>query len=194
MYIDNKLLAVALGSVLLGGGAVAAYNAVKSEPVPAPPMVSATTAASAPPAAATPDVARELAPLALAAGPHVDYAPILSVKPVTRTSAQYASVIGVEPVNRDSSQQRPREVCDDVPVTQRLPERDGNVGGTVVGAVIGGLLGNQVGRGDGRKAATVAGAAAGGYIGNRVDRNHVGGRVVQTTERQCRTVMDTVPS
>ena len=76
----------------------------------------------------------------------------------------------------------------------RLPERDGNVGGTVAGALIGGLVGNQVGDGNGRKAATVAGAAAGGYIGNRVDRNHVGGKAVTRTERQCRTVSEATSS
>jgi uncharacterized protein YcfJ len=88
----------------------------------------------------------------------------------------------------------PREICEDVTVEERLPERDGNVGGTVAGAVIGGLIGNQIGDGNGRKAATAAGAAAGGYIGNRVDRRHQGGQVVARTERQCRTVTDTATS
>ncbi|MCF5953258.1 glycine zipper 2TM domain-containing protein, partial [Xanthomonas perforans] len=77
--------------------------------------------------------------------------------------------------------------CRDVVVQERLPERDGNVGGTVAGAVIGGLIGNQVGGGNGRKLATAAGAVGGGFIGNRIDRNHVGGRVVDRTERQCHT-------
>ena len=66
--------------------------------------------------------------------------------------------------------------------------RDGNVGGTVAGALIGGLVGNQVGGGNGKKAATLGGAVAGGFIGNRVDRNHVGGQVVNRTDRRCRTV------
>ena len=79
-------------------------------------------------------------------------------------------------------------------VQERLPERDGNVGGTVVGAVVGGLLGNQVGKGDGRKLATVAGAVAGGAIGNRVDKNHVGGQMVNKTERQCHTEQATSES
>ena len=73
--------------------------------------------------------------------------------------------------------------------------RDGlDVGGTVAGAVIGGLIGNQVGGGNGKKAATAAGAVAGGYVGNRVDRNHVGGRVVERVETNCRTVTDTSES
>ena len=75
-----------------------------------------------------------------------------------------------------------------------MPERDGNVGGTVAGTIIGGLVGNQVGGGNGRKAATVAGAVAGGMIGNRVDRNHVGGQVVNRTDRRCRTVSNTSTS
>jgi len=82
----------------------------------------------------------------------------------------------------------PREVCNDVVVQERLPERDGNVGGTVAGAVIGGLIGNQVGGGNGRKLATVAGAVGGGFAGREIDRRHVGGQVVNRTQRQCHTV------
>jgi len=72
-----------------------------------------------------------------------------------------------------------------------MPERDGNVGGTVAGAVIGGLVGNQIGSGKGKTLATAGGAVAGGFIGNRVDRNHVGGQVVNRTERQCHTSTST---
>src|SRR3546814_1770141 len=46
----------------------------------------------------------------------------------------------------------------------------------------------------GKKVATAAGAVAGGYVGNRVDRKHVGGQVVNRTERQCHTVTDTSES
>lgn len=185
MYIDNKVLAVALGSLLVGGGAVAAYQSLQSGPERA--ATDATIAAQ--PVSTT---GAEVAPMNLAAGADDVFAPIVSVKPVTGKQARYASVLDVDPVTRNVAQQQPRQVCEDVPVTQRLPERDGNVGGTVAGVIIGGLVGNQIGGGDGRKVATAAGAAAGGYIGNRVDRRHVGGQVVQTTERQCRTVTDTV--
>ena len=71
--------------------------------------------------------------------------------------------------------------------TRTLGELAAHVGGTVVGAVVGGLLGNQVGGGNGKKAATAAGAVAGGFIGNQIDKRHVGGRVVNRTERQCHT-------
>ncbi|MDR1074931.1 MAG: glycine zipper 2TM domain-containing protein [Xanthomonadaceae bacterium] len=100
---------------------------------------------------------------------------------------QYAIVISSEPIRETSTTAVPKEVCQDVQVQERLPERDGNVGGTVAGAVIGGLLGNQIGRGSGKKAATAAGAVVGGVVGNRVDRQHEGGRVVTRTERQCHT-------
>jgi uncharacterized protein YcfJ len=79
-------------------------------------------------------------------------------------------------------------------VQERLPERDGNVGGTVAGAVIGGLIGNQVGDGNGRKLATVAGAVGGGFAGREIDKRHVGGKVVNRTERQCRTVSSSATS
>lgn len=86
-----------------------------------------------------------------------------------------------------------RVVCEDVEV-QRAGGDPNRVAGTAAGAVIGGLVGNQVGGGNGRKLATAAGATAGGFIGNRVDRNHVGGRVVERVDRQCRTVQDSSQS
>ena len=188
MYIDNKILAVALGSLLVGGGAVAAYNSLQSAPTP----TTTNSMVGAQPSLLNGD--GEVAPLNLTAGSDMAFAPIVSVKPVTSKQARYATVLDVDPVSKTVAQQKPRQECRDVPVAQRMPERDGNVGGTVAGAIIGGLVGNQIGGGDGRKVATAAGAAAGGYIGNRVDRRHVGGRVVQTTERQCHTVSDTVNS
>jgi uncharacterized protein YcfJ len=128
------------------------------------------------------------------AGGRLEYADVIAAEPVFEKEALYATVIGTEPVRETVTGSAPREVCEDVAVQERLPERDGNVGGTVAGALIGGLVGNQVGDGNGRKAATVAGAAAGGYIGNRVDRKHQGGQVVTRTERQCRTVSEATSS
>jgi uncharacterized protein YcfJ len=117
----------------------------------------------------------------------LQYASVVKADPITSSEKLYATVIGTEAVRETTHTSTPREVCEDVVVQERLPERDGNVGGTVAGAVIGGLLGNQVGSGNGKKAATVAGAVAGGAIGNQVDKRHVGGRVVNRTERQCHT-------
>ncbi|WP_277420113.1 glycine zipper 2TM domain-containing protein [Xanthomonas sp.] len=124
----------------------------------------------------------------------LEYADVVKIDPITQKEERYATVIGTEALRETSTTTTPREVCQDVVVQERLPERDGNVGGTVAGAVIGGLLGNQVGGGNGRKAATAAGAVAGGFVGNRVDRNHVGGRVVNRTERQCHTENSTAES
>lgn len=192
--MDKNILAVALGSMLLGGVAVAAYNSLgRDEPAqfqPVRPAAAATTQLDA--AAST---QASIQPAALApAQPRLEYADVVDVDPVTRKVPLYASVIGTEPVRETASTSVPREVCEDVVVQERMPERDGNVGGTVAGAIIGGLVGNQVGGGNGRKAATAAGAVAGGFIGNRVDRRHVGGQVVSRTDRQCRTVMDTSQS
>lgn len=102
---------------------------------------------------------------------------------------EFATVTRVRPVIEQIS--TPRKDCEQVTVSKRQPERDGNVGGTVVGALVGGALGNQVGRGNGRKAATVAGAVAGGVVGHEIDKNHQGGRVTTTTETRCRNVTDT---
>lgn len=119
------------------------------------------------------------------AAPVVAYADVLEVKPVTREQSQYATVIGNKAISESSTV--PKEVCADVTVEERQPERDGNVGGTVAGAVVGGALGNQVGKGDGRKLATVAGAVIGGLAGREIDKRHEGGKVVTRTEQQCHT-------
>jgi uncharacterized protein YcfJ len=124
----------------------------------------------------------------------LEYATVLDVKPVNERQQQYAQVIGTDAVRETSTSSTPREVCYDVVVQERLPVRDGNVGGTVAGAIIGGLVGNQIGGGNGRKLATAGGAVAGGVIGNRVDRNHVGGQVVNRTQRECHTTTSTSQS
>lgn len=190
--MNNNTLAIALASLLIGGVATAAYinntrpaapDAAASESDLAQPMSSAMVAE---------DRLHDDADIPVAG--KLEYAEVIAVEPLTSSEKRYATVIGTEPVRETIAGTAPREVCEDVTVQDRLPERDGNVGGTVAGALIGGLVGNQVGDGDGRKAATVAGAAAGGYIGNRVDRKHVGGKVVTRTERQCRTVSEATSS
>ena len=101
-------------------------------------------------------------PTARSTDSSLEYADVVNVKELTEKKPLYATVIGSEPVRETSTTSTPREVCEDVVVQERAPERDGNVGGTVAGAVIGGLVGNQVGGGSGKKAATAAGAVAGG--------------------------------
>ncbi|SFK65923.1 glycine zipper 2TM domain-containing protein [Lysobacter sp. cf310] len=189
--MNKNMLAVALASLLVGGVAVAAFQSFRGNGTPAP--ATALTSADAAAVGAEGDIAPNGA-IATTAKPEVDYADVVNVKPINQKEKLYATVIGTDPVRETSTASTPREVCEDVVVQERLPERDGNVGGTVAGALIGGLIGNQVGGGNGKKAATVAGAAAGGYIGNRVDRNHVGGKVVNRTERQCHTVSETSQS
>ncbi|QWF19019.1 glycine zipper 2TM domain-containing protein [Lysobacter capsici] len=194
--MNKNLIAVAIASLLVGGVAVAAFQSFRGNDaataqaglVPAPnaqlPINGATAEGD--------NIAANGAINAPA--PQVEYADVVNVKPINQKEKLYATVIGTDPVRETNTVSTPREVCNDVVVQERLPERDGNVGGTVAGAVIGGLLGNQVGGGNGKKAATAAGAVAGGFIGNRVDRNHVGGRVVNRTERQCHTVSDSSQS
>ncbi len=181
--MNKNMLAVALASLLVGGVAVAAYQSFTG------PRPDASVAAVAP---ATTLAAPTGADAAADAGiERLAYAEVLEVAPVTKKQALYATVLGTDPIRETSTVSTPREVCEDVVVQERLPERDGNVGGTVAGALIGGLVGNQIGGGNGKKAATAAGAVAGGFVGNRVDRNHVGGQVAQRVERECRTTTDT---
>jgi len=119
------------------------------------------------------------------AGPVVAYADVTNVKPVTVKEPLYGTVTKSEELTKTTSV--PKEVCEDVLVEERLPEKDGNVGGTVAGAAVGGVLGNQVGKGDGRKAATLAGAVIGGLVGNKIDKSKENGKIVTRSERQCHT-------
>lgn len=183
--MNKNLIAVALASLLVGGVAVAAYQSFQGD--------SEDNALLNPSDA---DLAAgldgDLAADGSIAG--IEYADVVDVEPVKEKQELYATVIGTDPVRETSTTSTPRQVCEDVVVQERLPERDGNVGGTIAGALIGGALGNQVGGGSGKKAATVAGAVAGGYVGNTVDKRHVGGRVVERVETNCRTVSDTSQS
>lgn len=182
--MDKNIIAVAIASMLVGGVAVAAYDSFRTP--------SGDVAPRAPDAAVLPGTAFDAERSNLIDPqvdmPRMEYAEVVEVDPVREQRPLYAAVIATDPVRETSTTSVPREVCEDIVVQDRMPERDGNVGGTVAGALIGGLVGNQVGGGNGRKVATAAGAVAGGMIGNRVDRNHVGGRVVSRTDRQCRTV------
>ncbi|HSD16859.1 MAG TPA: glycine zipper 2TM domain-containing protein [Thermomonas sp.] len=175
--MKNNTLAIALGALLVGGVATAGFMNNNDRGSGQPTAVDDVGLAVDGPAQ------RGLA-----------YADVVDVQPVIERAERYATVIGTDPVRESSSTTTPQQVCEDVAVQERLPERDGNVGGTVAGTLIGGLVGNQIGGGNGKKAATAAGAVAGGFIGNRVDRNHVGGQVVNRVDRRCRTVNNTSTS
>ena len=185
--MKNNTLAIALAALLVGGVATAAFMNNRA------PRADAQVADAASPSALGAG-ADQAADNAIPASGRVEYADVVRVEPITEKERLYAQVIGTEPVRETSTTSTPREVCNDVAVQERLPERDGNVGGTVAGAVIGGLIGSQVGKGDGRKLATVAGAVGGGFAGREIDKRHVGGQVVNRTERQCHTETSTSQS
>ncbi len=189
--MNSNTLVIAITSLLVGGVATAAY--INNSPAQTDTPAYRTDLAQPSSNSMIADD-RRIDDGSIPAGGKLEYADVVAVEPLTKTEPMYATVIGTDPVRETVTGSAPREVCNDVVVQDRLPERDGNVGGTVAGVLIGGLVGNQVGDGNGRKAATAAGAAAGGYIGNRVDRNHVGGKVVSRTERQCRTVSESTSS
>jgi len=182
--MKSNTLAIALASLLVGGVAVGAYHS-RDKAVQAP--VATDAGASIEAGADSTD--GDAIPAA-----KLDYAQVTRVAPISEKEQLYATVIGSEAVRETTTSSTPREVCEDVVVQERLPERDGNKGGAIAGAVIGGLVGNQVGSGNGRKLATVAGAVGGGFAGREIDRRHVGGRVVERVDRQCRTVNDSSQS
>ena len=168
MKSNTTTILVAVGALLVGGVATAAFlKGGDKSPTAQDGLVTAADGALVADDAAATDNQLPVGTL--------QYAEVVKAEPITSSEKLYATVIGTEPVRETTTTSTPREVCEDVVVQERLPERDGNAGGTVAGAVIGGLLGNQVGGGSGKKAATVAGAVAGGVIGNQVDKRHVGG-------------------
>jgi uncharacterized protein YcfJ len=108
-----------------------------------------------------------------ALNPQPEFADVLAVKPVTETT------------------KTPKQVCNDVVVSQKAPVKDPNrIAGTAIGAVAGGLLGHQIGGGSGRDLATIGGAAAGGYAGNQVQKNMQEKDTVSRTETRCKTVYE----
>lgn len=184
--MNKNTIAIAIAALLVGGVSVAAFQHARSPDtaVTGAPMTTEQLASNGDLPAGN----------QIPADGRANYADVVNVKPITEKQELYATVIGSDPVRETTTSSSPREVCNDVVVQERQPERDGNVGGTVAGALIGGLVGNQVGKGNGRKLATVAGAVGGGFAGREVDRRHVGGRVVNRTERQCHTVSDSSQS
>ncbi|MGG6461545.1 glycine zipper 2TM domain-containing protein [Solilutibacter silvestris] len=200
MNIDNKLLGVGLGALLVGGGAVAAYHAATSQPS-APVTAAAATAQPQTPAA-TPTMQPTAADSASdavhgqaannATNAAADYAPITNVHQVSSKATKYATVLDVTPVNDKIAQTTPRQECKDVVVTEKAPTKDPhNITGSAIGAVVGGLVGHQVGGGKGRDLATVAGAVGGGIAGNRIQNRRHENATVQRTDHQCTTVNDT---
>ncbi len=117
--------------------------------------------------------------------PTVAYADVVDVKPVTVAQKVLGTVTDTRELVETSTESQ--QVCQDVVVQERLPERDGNKGGAVIGAVVGGLLGNQVGGGNGKTLATVAGAVGGGFAGREIDSRSENGKIVNRTEQQCHT-------
>lgn len=189
--MNKNTIAIAIAALLVGGVSVAAFQHARS-----PKTADAVVPVAAGEQTADATLAADAAALdnSIASAPQAAWADVVDVKPVTQKEKLYATVIGTDPIRETTTSSTPREVCNDVVVQERLPERDGNVGGTVVGAVVGGLIGNQVGKGNGRKLATVAGAVGGGFAGREIDKRHVGGQVVNRTERQCQTVSESSQS
>ena len=75
------------------------------------------------------------------------YADVVSSTPIIEKEPIYGDVVSSNAVTEMRTGSR--QVCEDVAVEKRRPERFGDKDGMVVGAVVGGLVGNQVGGGDG---------------------------------------------
>ena len=131
----NNTIAVAVAALLVGGVATAGYmnSRSHSNTTPVPQAVPVAAQLPAPTTATASAPATMAAPLATG----LIYADVLDVKPINAREPLYASVIGSEPIRESNTVNTPQQECRDVVVQERLPERDGNVGGTVAGALIG---------------------------------------------------------
>ena len=178
-----RLLAIAISSILAATSLSSCNRAAPPPAAGSQPEGSFVTASDQGAASVNAAPAVAPAPVAADAALSLGYADVTNVEPVSESQRRYGTVVAVTPVTRESTE--PKQVCNDVTVQERQPERDGNTGGTVIGAVVGGLLGHQIGKGNGRTAATVAGAVAGGYAGHAIDEHHQGGQIVTRTEQQC---------
>ena len=78
-------------------------------------------------------------------GTRGDYAQVTEVSPVMEKQEAFAQVISATPVSDVVSV--PRQLCNDVAVQRRLPERDGNAGGAIAGGPGGGPPGGGAGIG-----------------------------------------------
>lgn len=187
--MKGNTLAIALAALLVGGVAVGAYHNSRDKAAQQPVATDAQASPALDAGEGVDGAVGDAIP-----SPQLDYAQVTRVAPILEKEQLYATVIGSEAVRETTTSTTPREVCEDVVVQERLPERDGNIGGTVAGAVIGGIVGSNVGSGKGRRAATAAGAVAGGVIGNKIDKKYERGQVVERVDRQCRTVNDSSQS
>jgi uncharacterized protein YcfJ len=119
-------------------------------------------------------------------------APLEAQPQADSPTRQFAQVVAVQPITRSSTTESPHQVCEDVQVVHQEPYQDKHqVGGAVVGGVVGGLLGHQIGGGKGKTLATVGGVAAGALAGHEVQKQHQKNNgTYTTTENRCRTVVD----
>mgnify|MGYP006195228305 CR=1 FL=1 len=123
--MNKNLIAVALASLLVGGVAVAAYQSFQGD--------APDNALANPDAPAFVGAEGDFATDGSIQG--IEYADVVEVEPVTEKRELFATVVSSDPVRSTSTTSTPRQVCEDVVVQERLPERDGNVGGTVAGQI-----------------------------------------------------------
>src|SRR4249919_437631 len=132
----NRLLAITISSLLaataLSSCSRAPEQAANNQPQGAILTPSDQGAAGVNTDAQLPPQDMPAAP----AAPTLAYADVTQVQPVTERERVYGTVIASTPVTTETS--TPKQVCADVTVQEREPERDGNTGGTVIGAVVGG--------------------------------------------------------
>jgi uncharacterized protein YcfJ len=158
-------------------------QAAEQPAAPATDVAQLDTPTEQTPASPAPEEAQTADSSAQDAAP----APAPVVEKPVRAEPKYARVVSVEPQKRTVTE--PREVCQDVQVTQQAPVRDEHrIAGTVIGGVLGAVVGNQIGSGKGRKIAKVAGAVGGAYAGNKVQEHIQNSNTVTTTEKKCETV------
>ena len=117
--MNKNLIAVALASLLVGGVAVAAYQSFQGD--------APDNALANPDAPAFVGAEGDFATDGSIQG--IEYADVVEVEPVTEKRELFATVVSSDPVRSTSTTSTPRQVCEEVVVQERLPEREGHPGG-----------------------------------------------------------------
>ena len=122
MKSNTTTILIAVGALLFGGVATAAY--MNSRGTPADAVAAAPVETASLQASATDTALDDAAPLDNQIEPAaLQYAQVTKVAPITNKDKVYATVIGSEPVRETTTTSVPHEVCEDVVVEGQAMRR-----------------------------------------------------------------------
>jgi len=105
------------------------------------------------------------------------------------TNYEYAQVVNVQPLTETVQIPQNQQVCRQVNVRRRVPERR-SPAPAILGSILGGVIGHQFGGGHGKTAATIAGAAIGGAVATDAQYRRYPPKYYTVAEQRCNTETD----